>query len=84
MLSTTFPRDSDSTYINQHHHIITPESQAQVPKLKQDILKIEDSLKRSYENAARGDYTLWATGPDVALDMIRVSQQPLLPSLGAW
>lgn len=47
--------------------------QAQAPKLKTDVLDMESALKQRCDAAADGDYTLWNTGPEAALDMLRVS-----------
>lgn len=47
--------------------------QAQAPKLKSDVLEMESVLKERCDAAAVGDYTLWNTGPEAALDMLRVS-----------
>lgn len=47
--------------------------QAQAPKLKTDVLRIESELKKRCDAAVVGDYTLWTTGPEAALDMLRVS-----------
>lgn len=47
--------------------------QAQAPKLKADMIEMESLLKRNYENAAMGNYTLWETGPEVALEILRAS-----------
>lgn len=49
--------------------------QAQAPKLKATVLEIEEALKQKYEDATTGDYTLWATGPEDALEMLRVRRQ---------
>lgn len=48
--------------------------QAQAPKLKTDVLEMESALKERCDAAAVGDYTLWNTGPEVALEMLRVSE----------
>lgn len=48
--------------------------QAQAPKLKTDVLEMEGELKKRCDAAVVGDYTLWTTGPEAALDMLRVSR----------
>lgn len=48
--------------------------QAQAPKLKTDVLDMESVLKQRCDKAAVGGYTLWNTGPEAALDMLRVSE----------
>lgn len=48
--------------------------QAQAPKLKIDLVEMEIVLKNKYEATLVGDYTRWATGPEAALDMLRVSR----------
>lgn len=47
--------------------------QAQAPKLKTDVLEMESELKKRCDATVVGDYTLWITGPEAALDMLRVS-----------
>lgn len=34
---------------------------------------MENSLRSSYDIATTAEYTLWATGPEAALEMLRVS-----------
>lgn len=40
--------------------------------LKADVLEMEKALQERCNALALGDYTLWAVGPDAALDMLRV------------
>lgn len=47
--------------------------QAQAPKLRAEILELEAHLRGIYGDAIAKDYTLWATGPEAALEMIQVS-----------
>lgn len=52
--------------------------QAQAPKLKADVLGMEINLKQRCDATALGAYTLWATGPEVALEMLQVSSANVL------
>lgn len=45
---------------------------AQAPMLKADVLEMENALQGRCNTLAQGDYTLWAVGPEAALDMLRV------------
>lgn len=47
-------------------------NKAQAPMLKADVLEMEKALQERCNALALGDYTLWAVGPDAALDMLRV------------
>lgn len=40
--------------------------------LKADVLEMEKALQERCNAVALGDYTLWAAGPEAALDMLRV------------
>lgn len=71
-------RTIERTMITTHCELVLI-YQAQAPKLKASVLEMEEALKKKYDDAATGDYTLWATGPDDALEMLRVRRQnPLI------
>ncbi|CAM9153876.1 unnamed protein product [Ectocarpus fasciculatus] len=52
-----------------------PLLKAQAPKLKTDVLEMESVLKARCDAVSVGEYTLWATGPETALDMLRVADE---------
>lgn len=43
--------------------------------LKADVLEMENALQERCDAVALGEYTLWAVGPEVALDMLRVRKK---------
>lgn len=45
--------------------------------LKADVLEMENALQGRYNTLAQGDYTLWAVGPEAALEMLRVRKNRL-------
>ncbi|CAM9198488.1 unnamed protein product, partial [Ectocarpus sp. 12 AP-2014] len=52
-----------------------PLLKAQAPKLKTDVLEMESVLKARCDAISVGEYTLWATGPETALDMLRAADE---------
>ncbi|CAM9165488.1 unnamed protein product, partial [Laminaria digitata] len=52
-----------------------PLLKAQAPMLKADVLEMENALQERCNAVALGDYTLWAVGPEAALDMLRAADE---------
>ncbi|CAM9114065.1 unnamed protein product, partial [Sphacelaria rigidula] len=52
-----------------------PLLKAQAPKLKVDVVDMENFLRSSYDIATTAEYTLWVTGPEVALEMLRIAHE---------
>ncbi|CAM9207540.1 unnamed protein product [Chrysoparadoxa australica] len=53
---------------------IAPLLKAQTPKLKSDLLQLEQSLQSYYDQLTLGEYTLWATGPERSHEVLKESQ----------